>query len=98
MTGAVRAAAQREVDAPLEQAIEDRLREVAIMQHITERRQRLVGREEHRPPLEVSLVDHAIEHVRGIGGMREIAQLVDLCEAPHKSINGERVEMWSVRR
>lgn len=43
MFGAIREAAQREVHAPLEEAIENCLGQVAIMQYVAERRQRFVG-------------------------------------------------------
>ena len=63
--------------APLEQAIQDRLGQVAIMEHIAKRRQRLIRRQQHRTVFEVALVDHAIEYIRRVGGVREVAQLVD---------------------
>lgn len=77
MSGAVRAAAQREMHAPLEQAIQNRLRQIAIMHHVAQGRQRFVRGEQDRPALEVAFVDDAIEDIRRIGGVREIPQLVD---------------------
>ena len=67
MPGTIGAPAHLEVGASLEQPIQDRLGEVAIMQHLPPRRQRLVRGHEHRLPAQIPLVDHAIEHVRRIG-------------------------------
>ena len=85
MPSAIRAATEREVGAALEQTIEDRLREVAIMHHIAKRRQRFVRREQNRPPLQVPFIDHAIEDIGGVGGVREIPEFVD-----DEDVRGER--------
>ena len=98
MTGPVRAAAQREVHAPLEEAIQDRLGEVAIMHYLAQGRQRFVRRQQNRPTLEIPFVDDAIEHVRRVGSVREIAQLVDnqnvrmevRCEAARAGLSSPR--------
>ena len=77
MPGAIGATTQREMGTPLEQAIQDRFREVAIMHHPTQGRQRFVRREQNRPPLQVPFVNHSIQHIGGIRGVREIPELVD---------------------
>jgi hypothetical protein len=69
--------------------------QVFIVEHVPPRRERLVGGEDHRALLPVAVVDHVEEHVRRIRSVREIADLVDLCGAPHKSINATPAVMWS---
>ncbi len=47
------------------------------MQHHAQRGQRLIGRDQHPAVGKVALVDDAVEHVRRIGGMRQIPELVN---------------------
>lgn len=65
------------MDAALEQAIQDRLGEGAIMQYVAEGRQRFVRRQEHGLLGEVAFIDDAIEHVRGVGRVREVPEFID---------------------
>jgi hypothetical protein len=68
-----------ELDDPtaLQDAVDDGVAEVIVVQHATPLIHRLVRREEHRPPLQVPLVDHVEEHVRGVVAVGEVAHLVD---------------------
>ncbi len=84
VTGAVGATAHREVGASLQEPIENRFSQISIMQHLAQRRQRLVRREEHRAVREVALVDDAVEHIRRVGRVREVAELID-----HKHVRME---------
>ena len=63
--------------AALEEAVEDRIREVRIMEHVSERGQGLVGADEDGTTSQVALVDDEIEHVGRVVGVRELAELVD---------------------
>jgi hypothetical protein len=75
VSGPVRATAQREVRAPLEEAIDNRLRQVAIMQDLAQRRQRLVRGQQHRVLVTIPLVDDAVENGRRIRGVRQVFPL-----------------------
>ena len=75
VTGAVGAAAHREVGAPVQEAIEDRLGEVSIMQHFAQGRQRFL--EQPRAVGEIAFVDDAVEHVRRVGRGGQVAELVN---------------------
>src|SRR6188472_2136550 len=63
--------------AALEDAIDDRLPEILVMQHAAPCLQRFVGREDHRTATAMPLVDDVKEHVRCVGAVREIPDLVD---------------------
>src|SRR3990172_8496180 len=69
MAGAVGAAAQGEMRAPLQEAIHDRLRQISIMHDIAPGRRGFVGRDEDRALGEVALVDDLVEYVRRVGGV-----------------------------
>jgi hypothetical protein len=43
----------------------------------------------------VASIDDLVEQVGGVGVVGEIADLVDLCGAPHKSTHVEHLVMWS---
>jgi hypothetical protein len=45
--------------------------------------------------VQVAFVHDLEEHVRGVRAVAEVAHLIDLCGAPHKSIYGEPAVMWS---
>jgi len=47
------------------------------MHDVAQGRQGFVRREQHRPALQVPFIDDPVEHIRGVDGVREIAQLVD---------------------
>jgi hypothetical protein len=61
----------------LENPIDDRVRQVFVVQHASPPCERFVRREDHRPLLAMSIVHHVEEHVGGIGAVREIADLID---------------------
>src|SRR5208283_3583624 len=56
-----------------------------------------VARDHERPPL-VAFREQREEHV-GLGGvLLDVAEVVELCGAPHNSTNGETSIMWSEGR
>lgn len=61
----------------LENAINDRLGEVVVVQRVAPSLRMLVGGEQHGAPLDVTVVDEVVEDVRRIGAVREVANLVD---------------------
>jgi len=75
--GAHRWAIQLKQASALEHAIDDRLREIFVVQHMPPGGERLVGGEDHRAPALVSIVDDVEEHVGRVGTVGEIAHLVD---------------------
>ncbi len=77
MPSAVRGATQLEEPSALEHAVQDRLGQVAVVKHLAPRGLRLVRRHQDRAPAQVALVDHVEEHVRRLGPVREVADLVD---------------------
>jgi len=66
-----------EVSAALQDPVEDGLGEVRIVEHAAPGGQRLVGGEDHRPPMQMAVVDDLEEDVGGIGAVAEVADLVD---------------------
>ena len=60
----------------LENPIDDRVRQVFVMQHAAPSRERLVRGEDHRPLLPVTIVHDVEEHVGGIRSVREISHFV----------------------
>lgn len=98
MLGAHRRAIQGEQSAALEDAIEDGLCEVVVVEHVAPGGQRLVGREDHRPLLPVPIVDDVEEHVGGVGPVREVAHFVD-DEDARLDVRSERLgELPSTKR
>lgn len=97
MEGSHRGPIEPEQAAALEHAIDDGLREVVVMQDAAPGVQRLVRREDHRAAPTMPFVDDMKQHVCGVGAVGEIADLVDLCGASHKSINATPAVMWSGR-
>ena len=77
MLGAHRGPVKREQSAALEDAINDGVGQVVIVQDAAPRRECLVGREDHRALLAMAIIDHVKEHVRGIRAVGKIADLVD---------------------
>ena len=61
----------------LEHPIDDRLREILVVEHSAPGRERLVGGEDHRALALVPIVDDVEEHVRRVGAVGEVAHLVD---------------------
>jgi hypothetical protein len=85
---------QREEAIALQDAVDDRVREVFVMQHAPPLVQRFIRGEDHRALLPMPIVDDVKEHIGGVGAAREVADFVNKCGAPHLSTNGERSEMW----
>src|SRR5277367_4928027 len=71
--------APNELDVPpiLQDSVEQRLGEILIMEDIAPSPQRLVGGEESRSALNVPGIDDGVQDIGSIGGMREIAKLID---------------------
>jgi hypothetical protein len=63
--------------AVLEDAVEDGLGEVGMMEDMTRGGKRLVRGEEHKLAAKVAAVDHLEDAVDGVVGEREVAELVD---------------------
>src|SRR5713101_205570 len=68
---------QREETTALQDAVDDRVGEVFVMQYASPLVERFVGGEDHRALLPMPIVDHVKEHVGGVGATREIANLID---------------------
>jgi len=58
-------------------AIDDGMREVFIVQDSAPRRHGFVRREDHRALPAMAVVDDVKEHVRGVGAIGEIPDLID---------------------
>ena len=95
MLGPQRWPVEGEEATALENPIDDGMCEVLVVQHAAPRRHAFIRREDHRALLPVSIVDDVEEHVRRVGAVGEIAHFVDLCGAPHNSINAMPAVMWS---
>lgn len=63
--------------SPLEEAVEAGGGQVGVVKDASPLPQGLVGREDHGPAPEVPVVHDVVEHVRGIGPVGEVADLVD---------------------
>jgi len=92
---AVGGATQFEETAALEDAVQDRLGQIGIVQDPAPRGEGFVRREKHRAVVQVAFVDDVEEDVGEVGPVGEIADFVDLCGAPHSSIYGKRAVVWS---
>jgi hypothetical protein len=77
VTAPHRRAIKSEHAPALEDPIDNRLAEIRIVQHLAPRIERLVRGEDHRPPLEVALVDDMKEQIRGVRAVREVSHLID---------------------
>ena len=66
-----------EVPAALEDAIEDGLSEIFVVEDAAPGFERLVGRKEHGAFPTVAVVDDVEENVGGIGAVGEVADFVD---------------------
>ena len=70
MARAVGRAVEDQQAAAFERAVDDRFGEIVIVQYSAPGgERRLVGREDHRPLLEMAVVDDVEEHVRSIGAI-----------------------------
>ena len=77
MTRPVGTSAQFDVPAAFEHAVENGLGAIRVVQHARPCRQELVGGEDHRAVMQIAIVDHLEEHVRGVRAVAEIADLID---------------------
>jgi hypothetical protein len=77
MLGPHRRTIEREEPTTLEDAVDDRVREVFVMQHATPLVQGFIRGEDHRAFLAMPIVDDVKEHVGGVGCAREIPNLID---------------------
>ena len=68
---------QREEATALEDAIDNRVREVFIVQHASPLVQRFIRGEDHRALLAMPIVDDVEEHVGRVGAVGEISDLID---------------------
>ena len=80
-------AAELEQAAAFEGTIESGLSEIRVVEHLAPGAQRLTGGEEHRPLMQIPLVDQVIEH---IGGIRPVAQIADLIDHEDVRMRVER--------
>lgn len=67
---------EREQATPVEDPVDDSGAEVLVMKNAAPGLRRLVRGEDHRALLEVARVDDVEEHVRGVGPVGEVADLV----------------------
>ena len=70
-------AIQGEQAPTLEDAIEDGVRDVVVVEHPAPGAQRLVGRKDHRALVAMAIIDDVEEHVGRVGPVGQIADLVD---------------------
>ena len=61
----------------LEYAIDDGMGEILVVQHRAPRLEWLVGREDHRPPALVTIIDDVEEHVSGVRAVGKVADFID---------------------
>lgn len=77
MAAADRGPTEADEAASLEDAVDDGLGEVVVVQDLAPSLERLLGGEDHRALPKVSLVHDVEEHVRRVGAVGEVADLVD---------------------
>src|SRR3954469_5909182 len=77
MLGADGRAIELEPATSLEDAVDDGLREILVVEHGSPGIGVLVAGEDHRAPAAVAVVDDVVQHVGGIGSVSEIADLVN---------------------
>ena len=90
MPGAHGRSVEREQAPALKDAIDNGVREVVVMQHVSPGRERFVRGEEHGPLPAMAVVDDVEEHVGGIGAVGQVADFVDH-EHVRLRVRGERV-------
>ncbi len=81
---------QREETTALQDAVDDRVGEVFVMQYASPLVERFVGGEDHRALLPMAIVDDMEEHVCSIGPVGEVPHFVDHNDRG-MDISGERV-------
>jgi hypothetical protein len=67
---------EAEEPSALEDAVDDGLSEVLVVEHLSPSVRRLVGGEDHRALAAVTVVDDMEEHVRRVGSVGQITDLV----------------------
>src|SRR5438045_5352921 len=77
MAEPVRRTAEIDHSPALEDAVKDRLGEIRIVKHLAPSLNRFIRGEDHRPTLEIALVDDLEQHVRRVGRMDEVANFID---------------------
>lgn len=104
MLGPDRGAVELEETAPLQNAVDDGVAEVLVVKDLAPSIEGLVGREDHRPLLEMALIDHVVEHVGRVVAVGQVADLVDdedvrmgvvghgLAELPLPACDGELLD------
>lgn len=95
MLGAVGGAVQREQAAPFQDAIDDREREILVMEHLAPPRDGFVGGEDHGALPPVPIVDDVKEHVRRI---RAIGKIADFVDDEHRGLRIRRERVAEVAR
>jgi len=75
--GSHRRPVEREQAPTLEDAIEDSMSQVLVVQHVTPSGERFIRGEDHRAFLPMAIVHHVKEHVGSIRSVREIPHFVD---------------------
>ena len=75
--GSQRGSIELEDSPAVQDAVNDRVGEVIVVQHRTPTSRVLVGGEDHRASLDVTLVDDVEEDVRGVVPVGQVADLVD---------------------
>jgi len=77
MPGSQRRTIQGQRTPTLEDPIDDRVREVLVVEHAAPGREGFVRREDHGPLLPAPIIDDVEEHVRSVSPVREVADFVD---------------------
>ncbi len=77
MSGPHRRSVEGEKSAAFEDAVDDGLGEVLVVEHSPPGASRLVGGEDHRALAAVAVVDDVEEHVRRVGAVGEVADFID---------------------
>src|SRR5262245_28415967 len=83
-----------EGDGVVEDAVQDRGRDHPVPEDLSPAAEALIAREDHGAAL-VAAADQLEEQVGALAVDGQVADLVDLCGAPHKSTYGEHPLMWS---
>ncbi len=90
MPGPHRGSVEREKATSLEDAVDDGLGEVVVMEDLPPSGGGLVGREDHRALAAMAVVDHVEEHVCRVGAVGQVTDLID-DEDCRMGVGGERV-------
>ncbi len=77
MLGPERRSVEAKEATALEDAVDDGIGEIVVVQDVAPALRVLVGGEDHRPAADVAIVDDVVEDVRGVVAVRDVANLVD---------------------